>query len=67
MKRQGMIQDCPTDVRMRNLRQKAEMGKKTGNESTTRFPQESCIKKMHDVCQKYGGACTMYYIGVPKV
>jgi hypothetical protein len=32
--KKGMICDCPTDVCMRNLRQKVEMGKKTGSEST---------------------------------
>jgi hypothetical protein len=30
---------------MRNLRQKAERGKITGSESTTRFPQVSCCEK----------------------
>jgi len=33
------------DICTRNLWQKAEMGKKTGTESTTRFPQASCFEK----------------------
>ncbi len=59
VRRKGMIRVCPTDVRMRNLRQKAERGKKTGTYSNTRFPQASCFEKMHNVCQKYGGARMM--------
>jgi hypothetical protein len=35
----------PTDVCSRHLRQKAEKGKFTGSEATTRFPQASCFKK----------------------
>jgi hypothetical protein len=35
-----------TDICTRNLRQKAERGKITGSESTTRFPQASCFKKL---------------------
>jgi hypothetical protein len=60
VRRKGMIRDRPTDVCMRNFRQKMERGKKTGTESITRFPQASCFKKTHDVCQKYGGAYTTY-------
>ncbi len=30
------------------------MGKKTGTDSSTRFPQASCFKKMCDVYQKHG-------------
>jgi hypothetical protein len=46
---------------MRNLWQKAKWGKKTGTNSRTRFLQASCFKKRHQVCQKYGGACTTWY------
>ncbi len=67
VRKKGMIRDHPTDVCMRNLRQRAEMGKKTGKESTTRSPQASCFEKTCDVCQKYGGARTAKYLGVPKV
>jgi hypothetical protein len=35
----------PMDVRIRNLRQKAEKGKFTGSEATTRFPRVSCFEK----------------------
>ncbi len=35
----------PTDVCSRNLRQKAEKGKFTGSEATTRFPRASGFKK----------------------
>ncbi len=35
----------PKDVHTRNLRQKAEKGKFTGSEATTRFPRASCFKK----------------------
>jgi hypothetical protein len=35
----------PMDVLSRNLRQKAEKGKFTGSEATTRFPQLSCFEK----------------------
>jgi hypothetical protein len=58
--KKGMIHDRPTNICMRNLWQKAEMGKKTGSESITRFSWASCFKKTRDVCQKYGGACTTY-------
>jgi hypothetical protein len=57
VRRKGLICDYPMDVCMRNLRQMAEGGKKTGTNSNTRFPRASCFKKMRDVCQKYGGAC----------
>jgi hypothetical protein len=35
----------PTDVHSRNLRQRAEKGKFTCSEATTRFPRASCFKK----------------------
>jgi hypothetical protein len=35
----------PTNVRTRNLWQKAEKGKFTNSEATTRFPQVSCFEK----------------------
>jgi hypothetical protein len=35
----------PMDVHCRNLRQKAEKGKFTGSEATTRFPRAFCFKK----------------------
>jgi hypothetical protein len=35
----------PTDVCTRNLWQKAERGKFTGSEATSRFPRVSCFKK----------------------
>ncbi len=35
VRRKGMICDCPMDVCMRNLWQKAEQGKKTGTNSST--------------------------------
>jgi hypothetical protein len=42
--------NCPTDVCTQNLWQKAERGKNTGSESTTRFRQASCFEKsMHSV------------------
>ncbi len=37
---------------------KVDKGKKTSTNSSTRFPQASCFKKMRDVCQEYGGAGT---------
>jgi hypothetical protein len=40
---------------MRNLQQKAERGKITGSESTTRFLQASCFEKpMHSVPEIWG-------------
>jgi hypothetical protein len=45
MSTKGVIRDCPMDVRMRNLWQKAERGKNNGSESTTRFPRASCFEK----------------------
>ncbi len=60
VRRKGMICKLPTDVCMRNLRQKAEW--ETGTNSCTRFPWASCFKKMHHVCQKYGGPCTTWYL-----
>ncbi len=61
VRRKGMTCDCPTDVCMRNLRQKAERGKNAGTNSCTWFPWASCFKKTHHVCQKYRGTCTMWY------
>jgi hypothetical protein len=40
-----MIRVFPTEVCTRNLWQKAERGKITGSESTTRFLQVSCFEK----------------------
>jgi hypothetical protein len=62
VRRKGMICDCPKDVCVRNLWQKEKWGKKTGTNSNTRFPRASCFKKTHHVCQKYGGACTTWYL-----
>jgi hypothetical protein len=45
LSKKGVICDCSTDICMTNLWQKAEGGKITGSESTTRFPQVSCFKK----------------------
>ncbi len=39
------IMFSPTDVHSRNLQQKAEKGKFTGSEATTRFPRASCFEK----------------------
>ncbi len=58
VRRNGMIRDCPTDACMRNLRWKAERGKKTGTDSSTRYQWASCFEKTRDECQKYGGART---------
>ncbi len=45
----------PMDIRSRNLRQKAEKGKFTGSEATTRFPQATCFEKpMHSVPETWG-------------
>ncbi len=53
--KKGMIHICLMDVCTRNLWQKAERGKITGSESTTRFPQASCFKKpMHSVPERWG-------------
>ncbi len=60
VRKKGMFCICPTDVHMRNLWQKVKWGKKTGTESSTRFPRATCFKKTRDLCQKYGGACTTY-------
>ncbi len=54
------------DVCMWKLWQKEEIGKETGSESTSRFPQASCFMKMPDVCQKHGGARTTYYLKVQR-
>ncbi len=58
--KKGMFCICLTDVCMRNLWWKAGRGKKTGTESSTRFPRASCFKKTRDVCQK-NRACRTYY------
>jgi hypothetical protein len=43
------------DVCTRNLRQKAEKGKLTGSEATTRFPRASCFEKpTHSVPETWG-------------
>ncbi len=60
--KKGMICDRPMDNCTRNLWQKAEQGKKTGTDSSTRFPRASCFKKKHHVCQKYGGTCMTWYL-----
>ncbi len=45
----------PTDICTRNLRQKAEKGKFTGSEATTRFPRASCFEKpTHSVPETWG-------------
>jgi hypothetical protein len=62
VRRKGMTCNCPTVICMRNLRQKAERGKNAGTKSCTKFPRASCFEKTHHVCQKYGGACTMWYL-----
>jgi hypothetical protein len=57
VRKKGMIRNCPMDICTRNLWQKAEMGKKTGTESTTRFPRASCFEKtMHSAPESLG--CT---------
>ncbi len=60
MRRKGMFCKLPTDIRMKNLRRKAEWG--TSTYFCTRFPWASCFEKMHHVCQKYGGAYTAWYL-----
>ncbi len=62
VRRKGMICDRLLDIPMRNLRQKAERGKKAGTYPCTRFPQVSCFEKTRHVCHKYGGTCTMWYL-----
>jgi hypothetical protein len=50
-----MIRVCPMDICTRNLRQKAERGKITSSESTSRFPRASCFKKpTHSVPEIWG-------------
>ncbi len=45
----------PMDLHSRNLRQKAEKGKFTGSEATTRFPRASCFEKpMRSVPETWG-------------
>jgi hypothetical protein len=48
-----LICNSSTDICMRNLRQKAKRGKKTGTDSSTRFPRATCFEKTCDVCPKY--------------
>jgi hypothetical protein len=43
--KKGMIHVCPMVVCTRNLWRKAEKGKITGSEPTTRFPRASCFEK----------------------
>ncbi len=62
IRRKVMIQDHLMDECMRNLWQKAEWGKNSGNNSGTRFPLASYFKKTCNVGQKYGGACTTWYL-----
>jgi hypothetical protein len=51
----GMICVHPTDICTRNLQRKAERGKITGGESTTRFPRASCLEKpMRSVPEIWG-------------
>ncbi len=46
------------DVCSRNLQQKAEKGKFTGSEATTRFPRASGFKKpMRSVPETWGRMC----------
>jgi hypothetical protein len=54
--KKGMICNCPTDIHMRNLRQKAERGTKTSSQSTTtRVPRASCFEKsMRSVLEIWG-------------
>jgi hypothetical protein len=53
--KKGIICVCPTDVHTGNLWQKAERGKFTGSESTTRFPRASCFEKpMGSVPETWG-------------
>jgi hypothetical protein len=66
--KKGMNCIYPTDVCTRNPRQKAERGKFTGSESTTRFPRASfALRNPRVLCQKHGGTCTTYQLGVPRV
>ncbi len=60
--KKSMIRDQPTDVCMRNLQQKAEWGNNTCTNPCTRFPRASCFKKTCNVCQKYGGTYTTWYL-----
>jgi hypothetical protein len=47
---------------MRNLWRKVERGKKVSTNSCTRFPRAPYFENMHNVYQKYRGACTMWYL-----
>ncbi len=53
MSKKGIICVCPMDVHTRNLRQKAE--------------KRLALRKPRVLRQKYGGACTTYQLGVPKL
>jgi hypothetical protein len=45
----------PTDVHSRNLQQKAEKGKFSGSDASTRFPRASCFEKpMRSVPETWG-------------
>ncbi len=46
----------PTDVHSRNLRQKAEKGKFTGSEATTRFPLSILLQETYTFCARNMGA-----------
>jgi hypothetical protein len=53
--KKGMIRIRPIYVCTRNLQQKAERGKITGSDSTTRFLRASCFKKpMRSVPEIWG-------------
>ncbi len=43
------------------FRKRRNRGNNTGTNPCTRFPRASCFEKTCDVCQKYGGACRMWY------
>jgi hypothetical protein len=55
VRKKGMICDCQAVICTKNLWQEAEMGKKTGTESTTGFPRASCFEKTtHSVQEMWG-------------
>ncbi len=45
VRKKGMICNCPIEALTRNLPHRAEMGKKTGIESTNRSRQASCFER----------------------
>jgi hypothetical protein len=65
VRRIGMICKHPTDVCMRNLRQKAEQ--ETGTNSCTRFLQVSCFKKNASCVTEIWGRMYNVILGKPKV